>query len=76
MRDWYTKTTLTAILGLLAWNTVARHPVVPTVHAESGQYAIEVVTANAHRELPFKKWGSTAIFIRACNSSQHGIEGT
>lgn len=77
MRDWYTKTTLTATLGLLVWNMVARHPVVPTVHAESGQYSIEVITANAHRELPFKKWGSppfSSELTIALNTASKGRE--
>jgi len=76
-RSLYTKTILTAIAGLLAWNTLVRQPKAPAVHAESPQYAVEVVTANAHLNLPFKQWASGAYpteLAEALNDAAKGRE--
>ena len=55
--DWYTKFLLTTIAGLLAWNTISRFQPA-AVHAQSTQYGIEVISANAKLSLPYHHWGS------------------
>jgi len=56
--DWYTRMVLTIIAGLLAWNTVSRFQAA-TVHAQSIQYGVEVITADAKLSMPHQHWGST-----------------
>jgi hypothetical protein len=74
--DWYTRAVLTIIAGLLAWNTLAKlHPA--TVHAQSTQYGVEVITANAKTNLPFKHWASMPFppeFAAAINGVAKGCE--
>ena len=74
--DWYTRTLLTVIAGLLAWNVIPRVQVA-TVHAESTQYGVEIITANAKLAKPVQQWGSMPYpteFAAAINSAAKGRE--
>lgn len=74
--EWYTRIVLTIIAGWLAWNTLSKFRPA-TVHAQSTQYGVEVITANTKTSLPFKQWGSPPFpseFAAALNSAAKGRE--
>ena len=74
--DWYTRTLLTIIGCFLACNTLAKFHAA-TVHAQSTRYSVEVITADARINLPFKRWGAMPYpseFAAAINSAAKGRE--
>lgn len=74
--DLYTKTLLTVIVGLLAWNSFPkREPA--TVQAQSALYGAELLTVDTRLDKPLPKWGATPFpseFTAAINSVAKGRE--
>jgi hypothetical protein len=74
--DWYTKTLLTVIAGLLTWNLIPRSDPA-TVHAESALYSAEGFRVDTKVDKPLPKWGSTPFpseFAAAINNAAKGRE--
>jgi hypothetical protein len=74
--DWYTRTLLTIIAGLLAWNVNSKIQAA-TVHAQTTQYSVEIITANAKLAKPVQQWASMPYpteLAAAINSAAKGRE--